>query len=101
MYRRALTQSRFDESEEEPLGGLQNLVDIVLVFAAGLIAALAAHYDALPAQSQQQAQQQREVVKGQELPEMPAQAGQSGSGYESVGQVYRDPETGKLFLVGD
>lgn len=36
------SQSRFDSQDEEPLGPLANLVDIMLVFACGLIAALVA-----------------------------------------------------------
>ena len=34
--------SSFDNQDDEPLGPLANLVDIMLVFACGLIAALVA-----------------------------------------------------------
>jgi hypothetical protein len=40
------------------------------------------------------------VAKGRELPELPEGVGETGSGYENVGRVYRDPETGKLIMVG-
>lgn len=99
MARRGLTHSRFDEPEEEPLGGLSNLVDIVLVFACGLMAALASRYGSLP--QQQAPSGGQEVVRGTEMPQLPQGVGEAGSGYQSVGTVYRDPESGKLILVGD
>jgi len=90
--------SRFDGQDEEPLGPLANLVDIMLVFAVGLIAAIVANSPQL----QQQLMQQPQVIeKGKELPQMPSEAGQADSGYESVGRVYRDSKTGKLILIGE
>lgn len=88
-------RSRFDEPDEEPLGPLSNLADIMLVFAVGLIAALV---------SMEQSPERdggEPMVEGEEMPELPDGVGEEGSGYESVGQVYRDPETGKLIMVGD
>lgn len=87
-------RSRFDAAEEEPLGPLSNLVDIMLVFVCGLIAALAAHQNASGRGGE-------EVTEGREIPEIPRGIGESGSGYEAVGRVYRDPETDKLILVDD
>lgn len=92
--------SAFLDSDEDPLGPLANLVDIILVFACGLIAALVAFSPEL----QQHFDTRREVSAGRELTEVPESVQeklQSGSGLESVGQVYRDPKTGKLILVGD
>ncbi len=94
MRRRNWSQSRFDEADDEPLGPMSNLVDIMLVFACGLIAALVA------SDRPQQRDGGREVSEGRELPEVPEGAGQAGSGYEPVGQVYRDPNTGKMILIG-
>ncbi|QCF27059.1 DUF2149 domain-containing protein [Hydrocarboniclastica marina] len=102
---RNLTRSRFDGESEEPLGPLANLVDIMLVFACGLIAALFASSEQLQgqlqSQFQSQAQKRTQVVRqGQELTEMPEGVGEAGQGYESLGQVYRDPDTGKMILIG-
>jgi len=97
-------RSRFDESIEDPQTSLVNLVDIMLVFICGLVVAL------VSAQRQSQAQVQdagaagmKQVVeKGRELPEMPeGLRGQAaGEGMQPVGQVFKDPKTGKLILVG-
>lgn len=102
---------RFDDGNDiDPLGGVANLVDLMLVFACGLIAALVARTDVMqqlqqPSQkSQQSSQLPREPVaveRGRELPQMPPQLQGDGSGMESVGRVYRDPKTGKLILIGE
>lgn len=92
-------RNRFDIQDEEPLGPLANLVDVVLVFAVGLIAVLAARPE-LMEQLVQRKQPQR-IERGRELPELPSELQAGGSGYESVGRVYRDPKTGKLLLIGE
>ncbi len=92
------SKSRFDNQEEEPLGPLANLVDIMLVFACGLIAALTTTNGNL---ATNQSPQGVQIEKGNELPEVPNGLGESGSGFEAVGQVYRDPKTGALILLGE
>ena len=99
MTRRSLLRGRFDDNGEEPMDGLANLVDIVLVFACGLVAVLATRYGTLPEQAAHSGGQ--EVIQGTEMPELPRGIGEAGSGYQSVGTVYRDPDTGKLILVGE
>lgn len=90
--------SRFDQEMEEPLGPLANLLDLMLVFACGLIAALVAQSPDLA----QHFDSTRQISQGRELPQIPEGiSGQAGNGYEAVGQVYRDPKTGKLILIGD
>ncbi len=92
-------RSSFLDTDEDPLGPLANLIDIVLVFACGLIAALVAFSTDLQDHFEVQPQ---EITLGKELPKLPdnmQQQMQDGSGYEAVGQVYRDPQTGKLILI--
>ncbi|TYK65979.1 DUF2149 domain-containing protein [Colwellia echini] len=105
--------SQFDSQEQEPLGPLANLIDIMLVFACGLIAALVALSPELEQHFQvnQQAVHQESMEKiqpinsvGKELtstPEALKNKLQSQEGYQSMGQVYRDPETGKLILISN
>ena len=100
--------SSFDSQDDEPLGPLANLVDIMLVFACGLIAALVAqsadlkqHFDVQNTSSFEQAMQQ-EITQGKELidvPESLKNSAQGADGYQSMGQVYKDPKTGKLILI--
>lgn len=92
--------SRFAAGDDDPLGPLANMVDVVLVFACGLIAALVAQTDLL--EQLNAAQQPVKVERGRELPRLPeSTGGTGGKGLQSVGQVYRDPATGKLILIGD
>lgn len=91
-------KDRFASADEEPLGPLANLLDLMLVFACGLIAALIAMSEQL--QEQFYPEQEKQVIeRGQELPKAPEVGAEGGSGYESVGQVYRDPKTGKLIMI--
>ena len=91
--------SRFDpDGSADPLAVMGNLVDVMLVFACGLIAALIVRSPELVQALQPTPQ---EVQQGRELPRLPDAAGEGGAGMTSVGTVYRDPETGKLILVGD
>lgn len=87
--------SRFDNDEGHLLDPLANLADVMLVFAVGLMVALAASEQ----RSETAAQQAVDVSSGREVPDMPNVEGETGSGYESVGRVYRDRETGRLILM--
>ena len=97
MAGRDWARGRFDEADAEPMGPMANLVDIMLVFAVGLIAALAASQNGQDHPLEELSRQ--EVTQGRELPEVPEGAGNAGSGFERMGQVYRDPETGKLIMI--
>jgi len=93
--------ARFDDTPEDPQASLVNLVDIMLVFICGLIVALVSAQPQFTA-SKLDAGGEQVVEQGRELAEMPeGMRGQAaGAGMEPVGQVYRDPKTGKLILVG-
>jgi hypothetical protein len=83
--------ARFDQSDEDPRASLVNLVDVMLVFACGLIAAIAGSQGAIkPPQP---------VEKGRQIERPASGVTQDGSGYDRVGEVYRDPRTGKLVLI--
>ena len=98
MKARKWNSSRFDSEEAEPLGSLSNLVDIMLVFACGLIAALIASKNLF---QEELSGDVKSIERIKELPSIPKGVGDVGSGYHQVGEVYRDPETGKLILISD
>lgn len=95
-------RTRFDDTMEDPQTSLVNLVDIMLVFICGLIVALVSAQRQSHAQESAAAGVKQVVEKGRELPEMPeGLRGQTaGEGMQPVGQVFKDPKTGKLILVG-
>mgnify|MGYP000167991297 FL=1 len=92
--------SSFDAQDDEPLGPLANLGDIMLVFACGLIAALVAQSADLKqhfnVENSKPVQQGKELI---EVPESLRDSVQGADGYQSMGQVYKDPKTGKLILI--
>jgi len=84
--------ARFDDRDEDPRASLVNLVDVMLVFACGLLAAIAAGSGAA-------LKPPVPVEKGREVERPATGAQQAGAGYDRVGEVFRDPKTGKLILI--
>ena len=75
MKARSRLHNRFDHDDEDPRASLVNLVDVMLVFSCGLLAALAAGGHAVL--------QPREITQGREIT-APHRAEQA------VGQTERD-----------
>ncbi len=87
-----------------PLDGLANLADVMLVFACGLMLALITYWNVDVGGIKEGAVT---VDQGQEvtsdmggLSDEPTDPEESG-GLEEYGMVYRDPATGKLYMVTD
>ena len=91
-----LLRTRFDDETADPMASMANLVDIMLVFACGLIAALISQSGGLEEYIQKT---QQKVERTRELPQIPDGIGDDTGGFIPVGQVYKDPETGELILV--
>lgn len=88
-----------DHQDENPLEMMVNLMDVMLVFACGLMLALIVNWNVdLGGQ---------EVVSGQEVTDTELSSSESESqidenqDYKKMGTVYQDPETGKLYMVTD
>jgi hypothetical protein len=80
--------------------GLVNLADVMLVFACGLMLALVTYWN-LDISSMQEIIQMGDVTEVTDIDEMTdAQLGGSG-GYTEMGTVYKDPMTGKLYMLTD
>lgn len=84
-------------NEDDPMSSMGNLMDVMLVFACGLMIALIAHYnvDFSPADPDVG---DVEKIDG-ELYEAQQGMVDSDSTYAEMGVVYRDTETGELFVV--
>jgi len=99
------------DHDEDPMAGSSNLVDAMLVLSVGFLIFLVVSWNmqsvvfsqSSPEQKQQtmQAMQKAaEVQMGNELNETPQTSSGSGQGYVEMGTVYKDPNTGKLIMVG-
>lgn len=85
-----------DDQGGSPTDSLANLMDVMLVFACGLIVALVAHYGVQLGATQPDGMQ--EISSSQV--EQASQSDSEKSGiYDEVGTVYRDAATGKLYVV--
>ena len=96
------SSEHFAKEDDEPLGPLANLVDIILVFACGLIAALVAISPNL--QEHFNVEDSQKITQGKELANVPKNIKDSldsKEGFKSLGQVYKDPKTGKLILISE
>ena len=97
--------NHFAEQDTDPLAGFANIMDVMLVFALGLMLALVAQSQELRERlSIDPAQKDKiEIIAGSELLEAPDAIKKALNGkvdgMESLGQVYKDPKTGKLILI--
>lgn len=96
--------------EEDPMSGVANLVDAMLVIAVGLLIFLVISWnmqsiifneDTTPQEKQEtmhKMQQVTQLDQGQVLDDAPEISNSSGKGYTEMGKVYKD-SSGKLIMV--
>ena len=104
-------KTAFEEEEEDPMTGVANLVDAMLVIAVGLLVFLVISWnmqaivfnDSVTPQERQDAinamKQVTEIDQGQHLNQTPDVSNSSGEGYAELGKVYKDSNTGKLIMI--
>ncbi|MEG1584635.1 MAG: DUF2149 domain-containing protein [Anaerovorax sp.] len=88
------------EEELNPLDGIVNIVDAMLVFACGLMLSLAIYWNVdLEGSKMVQVQQGSDVTQIEEIQENLQESEEGGDSYERLGTVYKDPVTGKLYMM--
>ncbi|RKO66555.1 DUF2149 domain-containing protein [Desulfofundulus salinus] len=109
LFRRR-RRERLSAEEVDLLGGLANLIDVMLVFCCGLMVALVLSWNlqniifakVKPEEKQRLMQSIQRVInveRGKELKEIPGIEQGGGFGYQEMGTVYQDPKTGKLIMI--
>ena len=83
-------------AEADPMGGLSNLADAMLVFACGLLIAIVAHWNV--DLSVTEILEQEKLTEVDEVESMSEEM-VNGSQYNERGTVYEDPATGTLYLL--
>ncbi len=78
---------------ENPMDSLSNLSDVMLVFACGLMVALIINLNVDVSRLSEA------VVRYKDDSESAEVERRDGAGMEEIGKVYRDPKTGKTYIV--
>ena len=79
-----------------PLDGMANLADVMLVFACGLLIALIASWN-VDINSAGQTEDRYEIEKADGA----QKTIETETDMEEMGTVYKDPQTGKYYIVED
>ena len=92
--------SFFEEEEQNPMEGVANLVDAMLVLACGLMMAIISFYnvDIKGTASRTEELKQEQLQEVDDYGVIDDEGNVSG-GFESRGKVYEDKKTGKLYVV--
>jgi hypothetical protein len=91
------------DDEANPLEGAINIVDAMLVFACGLMLALVIRWDV----DLSKVNDNINLSKGQEISQNTdirddlVESKDQGDLYEKLGTAYKDPATGKVFILSD
>lgn len=93
--------SRWRNEDINPLEGAINIVDAMLVFACGLMLALAINWNVDLGLGQRVDLEQGQAVDNPQIRDDLIETQGEGQLYERMGTVYRDPATGELFMLTD
>ena len=97
---RVTGRSRREMGEDvDPAVGLINLADIMLVFATGLMMALVTYWNVEINPSLTEVVDSSMVTEVSNLEEAKEFLESGGSSYSEIGTVYKDPETGTLYML--
>ncbi len=87
--------------EDNPLEGAINIVDAMLVFVCGLMLALVIHWNVDLGNVGERVDLYRgqEVTQDQDVRNNLIETQEQGGLYEKMGTVYKDPATGRMFML--
>lgn len=85
------------QGEDDPMSSMGNLMDVMLVFACGIMIALIAHYN-VELITDSPDLNAAEKIEG-EISEQEADVDSEGASYIDMGRVFQDSETGELYIV--
>lgn len=89
-----------DSVDDDPMGGLNNLSDAMLVLALGFLIFAIMALSVNPDMISDTSSKTQDVSTAQTFTQNYSDAGGlEDSGYSEVGKVYQDPNTGELVMV--
>lgn len=87
------------DEDPKPMDGVANLSDAMLVFACGLMIAIAVNWN-VDLKVQKVDVEPEEAVTEDEINEIVSDSSDDST-YKEMGKVYMDPETGEMYMVTD
>ncbi len=103
--RNSKKRERWSEGDINPMDGVANLADVMLCLAVGIMLALITHWNVDinvgGASGTSGGANAKEIEENRlnKVDENRVNINEDGDGYEHMGQVYRDPNTGKIYMV--
>lgn len=89
-----------ERKDFNPMDGMANLADVMLVFACGLLMALIINWNVdVNTGGSASAQQQPDKYEIDGINDDSSQTMGEDSNLEEMGTVYKDPDTGKYYVV--
>jgi hypothetical protein len=92
-------RSRLHREEINPLDGIVNLVDAMLVFACGLMLSIVLYWG-IDLSKGVEVVSQEDLVEVEGLEEA-IKAGTLTKNFDSKGMVFEDTETGKMYIISN
>lgn len=90
--------SLFVDKIPDPMAGITNLVDAMLVFACGLMLALVSYWN-IDLPDVTKVMQQKEMTEVNNIEVTDEQLNADGTLYNEKGTVFEDPSTGQLYML--
>jgi hypothetical protein len=99
VKRPSRNRGRFDDDEEEPMAGLSNLADVMLVFSCGLMVALAVYWNVSVNSTQTEVVEQDQLSDAVDMDKLLASTEDGKGLYIHRGEAFEDPATGKMYVL--
>ncbi len=90
---------RFDAGEEDPMAGLSNLADVMLVFSCGLMVALAVYWNVSVNSPQTEVVEQDQLSDAVDMDKLLSSTEDGKGLYIHRGEAFEDPATGKMYVL--
>ena len=92
-------RSNKSQNDYNPMDGLANLADIMLVFACGLMMALIINWNVDIGLKPVDVSRGKEVTNVEDQKDDLQKVLNTDGGYEKMGVLYKDPVTGKMYIL--
>lgn len=100
MIRRpARRTGRFDAGDEDPMAGLSNLADVMLVFSCGLMVALAVYWNVSVNSAETEVVEKDQLSDAVDMDKLLVSTEDGKGLYIRRGEAFEDPATGKMYVL--